>query len=223
MQLAAQTPCQVATGEYCLLDHGQPYELQHGDGVRVLCLDLPRATLDAVLARPAAAVGRVMRADSGLSRLLAVLLRELGGEIAPETPAHFVPALAQGLLGFVAAAYSDGADEPLPAAEARQRALLALIDARLHDADLNPADVAREAGVSPRRLRALLAAGGEPFSAYVLRRRLERCAVLLRDAHWRGCSITEIAFRAGFNNATHFGYAFKRRYGKTPREFRASP
>jgi len=222
MQLDNQTPRRVATGEYCLLDHGQPYELQHGDAVRVLCLDMPRATLDALLPRPDAAVGRVMRADSGLSRLLAVLLREIGGEISPGAPAQFAPALAQGLLGFVAAAYSEGMDELLPAAEARRRALYACIDARLHDAELTPAHIAHDAGVSTRRLRALFAAGGESFSSYVLRRRLERCAELLRDARWRGCSITDIAFRAGFNNATHFGYAFRQRYGQTPRDYRAA-
>ena len=82
--------------------------------------------------------------------------------------------------------------------------------------------MARAAGISTRRLRALLARGGESFSSYLLRRRLERCAQLLRDSCWRGRSITEIAFRSGFNNTTHFGYAFKRRYGLTPREFRSA-
>ena len=211
----------VATGEYCLLDHGQPYELQHGDAVRVLCLDMPRATLDAHLPRPERVAGRVMRADTSLSRLLAVLLQEIGGEILTGTPMRFTPALAQGLLGFVAAAYSESADDCLSSAEARRRALLACIDSRLHDPDLAPFDVAHDAGISPRRLRALLAAGGESFSAYLLRRRLERCAALLRDFRWRSRSITEIAFRSGFNNATHFGYAFKKHYGQNPRDFRA--
>ena len=160
-----EPPRSVATGEYCLLDHGQPYELQHGDAVRVLCLDMPRATLDAHLPRPERVAGRVMRADTSLSRLLAVLLQEIGGEILTGTPMRFTPALAQGLLGFVAAAYSESADDCLSSAEARRRALLACIDSRLHDPDLAPFDVAHDAGISPRRLRALLAAGGESFSA----------------------------------------------------------
>jgi AraC family transcriptional activator of tynA and feaB len=135
---------------------------------------------------------------------------------------HLAPALAQGLLGFVAAAYSEAASDALPASAARRRALYACIDAWLQDPDLSPAEIAREAGISSRRLRAVLAAGGESFSSYLLRRRLERCADLLRDVRWRGRTITEIAFRSGFNNATHFGYAFKKHYGRTPRDFRAS-
>ena len=67
----------------------------------------------------------------------------------------------------------------------------------------------------------MLAEGGESFSAYLLRRRLERCADLLRDAAWQGRSITDIAFRNGFNNATHFGHAFRLRYGMTPSEYRS--
>jgi AraC-like DNA-binding protein len=55
-----------------------------------------------------------------------------------------------------------------------------------------------------------------------LRRRLERCATLLHDPHWLSRSITDIAFRNGFNNMTHFGYAFKKHFGSTPREYRAT-
>jgi AraC-like DNA-binding protein len=210
----------VATGEFCLLDHARPYELTHGDGVRVLCVDIPRRALHAVLARPERAVGRIMRADSGVARMLAVLLRETGSELEPAAPVRFPPAFAQGLLGFVAAAYSADDDLAPDAAATRRRSLLARIDARLNDPTLSPEDIAREAGISARRLRAVLAAGEESFSAYLLRRRLESCADLLRDAHWRGRSITDIAFRNGFNNATHFGHAFKQRYGMTPSAYR---
>ena len=50
--------------------------------------------------------------------------------------------------------------------------------------------------------------------------RLERCAEWLRQPSWRDISITQIAFRAGFNNATHFGHVFRERYGVAPREWR---
>lgn len=210
----------VATGELCLLDHARPYELHHGDAVHVLCLDIPRGALNALLVKPDAAVGRLLRGESGPSRLLAMLLREIAAELELAAPARFSPVLAQGLLGFVAAACGSGEEQNLDAASDRRRALLARIDARLHDAALRPDHIAEEAGLSARRLRMLLAEGGESFSAYLLRRRLERCADLLRDTAWRERSITEIAFRNGFNNATHFGHAFRLRYGMTPSAYR---
>jgi AraC-like DNA-binding protein len=221
LRIDRQAAQRVASGEFCLLDHALPYELQHGDGVRVLCVDIPRATLEGLLPQPALSIGRIMGSDTCLSRLLATLMQGLGSELAPGAQPQFAPTLAQCLLQFVAAAYGDSSDAA-PAASTRHQALLACIDARLNDPQLGPDEVARAAGISTRRLRALLAEGGESFSAYLLRRRVERCAQLLRDARWRTHSITEIAFRCGFNNATHFGYAFKRRYGLTPREYRSA-
>jgi AraC-like DNA-binding protein len=211
---------QVSTGEFCLLDHARPYELEHGDEVRTLCLDIPRASLELMVPLPQAAIGRVMRADRSLARILITLLRELSGDSSRESAANSAPALAQGLLGFVAAAYAMEPETSLPVAVARRQALLASIDARVNDPDLTPADIAVEAGISTRRLRAVLADGGESFSGFVLRRRLENCARLLRDTSWDRRSITEVAFRTGFNNVTHFGYAFKRRFGVSPREYR---
>jgi AraC-like DNA-binding protein len=218
----ANSVLRVAAGEYCLLDHAEPYELEHGDDVRTLCLDIPRGTFNTLLARPEDAVGRVMRADTGLSRLLPVLLREVGVTIQPPARSHLGPALAQGLLGFLAAAYTEEIETLPSAAATRRQALLNCIDARLHQQGLAPATIAREVGLSPRRLRALLASGGESFSSYILRRRLERCAALLLDPHWLSRSITDIAFRNGFNNMTHFGYAFKKRFGHTPSHHRAT-
>jgi AraC-like DNA-binding protein len=191
--------------------------------MRTLCVDIPRATLDALLPAPERAVGLRLSPRRGAVRLLSGLLRELGAELQPDAEASFTPAFAQGLLGFIAEAYACEPDiVPEHAIAARVAALRLRIDARLAEPDLAPRDIAAEAGISERRLRALLAAEGEGFAAYLLRRRLERCAAWLRDPHWRHVSITQIAFRAGFNNATHFGHAFRARFGSTPREWRAT-
>jgi len=156
-------------------------------------------------------------------RLLSGLLRDLGAELHPGALASFTPAFAQGLLGFIAEAYASEPDSlPEAGIAARVTALRVRIDARLSEPDLAPRDIAAEVGISERRLRALLADAGEGFAAYLLRRRLERCAAWLRDPQWRNVSITQIAFRAGFNNATHFGHAFRVRYGMAPREWRAA-
>jgi AraC family transcriptional regulator, positive regulator of tynA and feaB len=211
----------VETGELCLLDHARTYQLEHGDGMRTLCVDIPRATLDALLPAPQRAVGMRLSPRRGAVRLLGGLLRELGAELQPGAQASFTPAFAQGLLGFIAEAYASEPDcIPESAGEARVAALRLRIESRLAEPELAPRDIAHEAGISERRLRALLATQGEGFAAYLLRRRLERCAECLRDPRWRDVSVTQIAFRAGFNNATHFGHAFRERFGVTPREWR---
>ena len=56
MQLTVDrsTPLMVHAGEFCLLDHARPYQLDHGDAVRTLCIDIPRGTLEKLLPVPAA-------------------------------------------------------------------------------------------------------------------------------------------------------------------------
>ena len=59
---------------------------------------------------------------------------------------------------------------------------------------------------------------GESVSAYVSRRRLERCASLLLNEI--DTPITEIALSFGFSNTSAFSRAFKKRFGVAPSEFR---
>jgi AraC family transcriptional regulator, positive regulator of tynA and feaB len=168
-------------------------------------------------------VGRLMRPDSGASRMLLGLLRILGNEIGPSGCAGLSPAFGESVLSFIAATYSSHLGTAgSRGAEARALAFRAYIDSRLTDPDLSPAEVASHAGVSERYLRAVLASQGESFSSYVLRRRLQRCALLLRDSGWSRHTITQIAFQSGFSNVTHFGQAFKKCYGLTPRDYRAA-
>jgi AraC-like DNA-binding protein len=53
-----------------------------------------------------------------------------------------------------------------------------------------------------------------------MQQRLERCRELLLDPQRRTATITELAYACGFNNPTHFGHAFKLRFGLTPRDCR---
>lgn len=65
-----------------------------------------------------------------------------------------------------------------------------------------------------RRFRATT---GHPPYRYVLRRRLERAAVLLRGAD---ASISEVALATGFSSQSHFTSAFKQLTGTTPSAYR---
>jgi AraC-like DNA-binding protein len=223
MQLSSEGAgtIRVRAGEFCLIDHARTYELTHGDSVRTLCIDIPRERLEAFVPAAPKLVGRLMKPDSAASRLLQGLLRTLGNEIGPSGSAGLSPAFGDSMLGFIAATYSS-CDEGTATrgAEARAKAFRAYINSRLTDPDLSPSAVASHAGVSERYLRAVLAAEGETFSSYVLRQRLQRCALLLRDADWRHRTITEIAFQSGFSNVTWFGQAFKTHFAVTPRDYR---
>jgi len=98
------------------------------------------------------------------------------------------------------------------------------IDERLGDARLSPASLARDQGISRRRLDELFVeALGTPVAAWIAARRLTRASELLRDAGCNGLTVANIALRVGFREATHFSRAFKARFGVTPTEWREQP
>jgi AraC-like DNA-binding protein len=79
-------------------------------------------------------------------------------------------------------------------------------------------DMARAAGLSrahfSREFRRVF--GAAPHS-YLLTRRLERAASLLRDTDW---PVIEICFAVGMRSAGSFSSSFLRAYGATPTAYR---
>lgn len=214
----------VGSGEFCLLDHAQPYEIVHGDATRTLCVDIPRRLFDAGIGGSGRHAGRLMRSDSPGARLLVAMLRAIGAEFQEGSTLMLQPETSHGLWSLIVAAYADSAGPALPGSAAgRVRAIRADIDAHLTDPALCPAQVAMRCGLSERYLRRLMQSAGESFSEYLLRRRLELCARRLRDPSLRLRTVTEIAYGAGFSDLTHFGRVFKARYGVTPRGHRHEP
>jgi AraC-like DNA-binding protein len=94
------------------------------------------------------------------------------------------------------------------------------IDRNLFDPDLTVGAIARRSGVSVRYIQRSFEQEGVCAKAYIRQRRLEASARLLRDPRRRSFSITEIAFRCGFNSSAHFGRQFRARFGLSPRDYR---
>ena len=87
-------------------------------------------------------------------------------------------------------------------------------------ADLTPARVADAEGISERYLQKLFEGSGSSFTHYVRERRLQRASAELSSPAEAHHSISEIAYRNGFNDSAHFSRAFRHRFGLSPREFR---
>jgi len=214
----------VSSGSFCLIDRTAPYEMTHGDGLRTLGVEFPRAMLETCLPGATRYAGAIVRPDSGASRILGGLLRTLGSELNSEDAAGVLPPIiASSLAGFVAAAFANQhIAVSLRGTRARLPAYREYVDAHLADGDFRPLDVARHFNVSERYVRMIFQSSGEPLSAFLLRRRLERAADLLRNDYYAGHTITDIALECGFNGASHFGQSFRRRFGVTPRDYRAA-
>jgi AraC-like DNA-binding protein len=94
-----------------------------------------------------------------------------------------------------------------------------LVDARYAD-PLTVDEMARAAGLSRSHFsREFRRAFGEPPHAYLLTRRLERAAALLRSTDR---SIADICFTVGLQSLGSFTTSFARMYGRSPAAYRAS-
>jgi AraC-like DNA-binding protein len=94
-----------------------------------------------------------------------------------------------------------------------------LADARFAE-PLTVADLARAAGLSAAHFsREFRATFGETPHAYLLTRRLERAATLLRNTDR---SVAEICMSVGLSSVGSFTTSFSRLYGKSPTAYRAS-
>jgi len=99
-------------------------------------------------------------------------------------------------------------------------ALLAFCRRNLHDAELTPSVVAAHLGISVRTLHLRFQMLGESFGRWLLGRRLEACSKALLDPHQMASGISEIAYRWGFNDLSHFNRSFRARFGMSPRQWR---
>ena len=92
-----------------------------------------------------------------------------------------------------------------------------LADARYFE-PLGVEDLAREAGLSRAHFsREFRRAFGEPPHAYLLTRRLERAAALLRTSDR---SVVDICFAVGLQSVGSFTTSFTRTYGLSPTTYR---
>jgi AraC-like DNA-binding protein len=94
-----------------------------------------------------------------------------------------------------------------------------LADARYFE-QLDVDDLARAAGLSRAHFsREFRSAFGESPHAYLLTRRLERAAALLRTTDR---SVADICFSVGLQSVGSFTTSFSRTFGKSPTSYRAA-
>jgi AraC-like DNA-binding protein len=94
-----------------------------------------------------------------------------------------------------------------------------LADARC-TGEVTVVDMARAAGLSRAHfIREFKKAFGESPHQYLMTRRMERAASLLRTTDY---SVAEICFAVGLQGVGSFTTSFKRAYGRTPTDYRSA-
>ncbi|QNT69401.1 helix-turn-helix domain-containing protein [Defluviicoccus vanus] len=216
----------LAAGDVLLIDTNAAARLKAFGRSRQLCLALPyppsRQHLSTRDPPPAGAI----RGGSGIGvalRSLLLAMRSITGILTVREQQGLHAAVLDLALTALGAEAARG-QEPVPYRLEAPRQLAPLQDTIEHwlaDPSLCPARVAAAHGISTRQLHRLFRQVGTSFSEFVRHRRLEHCRDDLADPGLRGLPMTEIAFRWGFSDSSHFSRCFRAAYGCTARDFRA--
>jgi acetamidase/formamidase/AraC-like DNA-binding protein len=162
-------------------------------------------------------------APNGLARIFARLLEAISDSMdgLPEPEWKTVSCnLAELALALIFRLESHNGETPGGAQAALLDRVCQTIERALDDPDLSPARVAQSVGISERYLQRLFETRSDNFTHYVRERRLYRTSMDLADPAEAHHTVSEIAFRYGFNDAAHFSRAFRERFGMSPRAYR---
>jgi AraC-like DNA-binding protein len=209
---------ELGPGDFVLSDSVRPFSASVDDDYSVSLLQIPRQML---LHRIGAAeCFTAVRVDgsNGIGGMLSPMLREVPLRLAAVPEAARLR-VADNLLDLIAAALLSAVEGAPLSARLTLTQVKFWIETHLAD-KLSAEDVAGQCGLSVRHLNRLFEREGSSLMHYVWQRRLERCHRDLADPALRHRSIGDIAFASGFNDLTHFGRAYRARYGMTPRQAR---
>lgn len=213
-----QGTTQLNAGDIAVVNWNAPFECR-ADSFEMLALGVPPQLRRQPHARQASPICRKMDRSSALSACLGTVLHSI-------LETHRTLALGEAaVLQTTVIEAVRYLDEPqLPTLSTPQQEKLAQVKGRalqlLQIAELTPASLAHDAGISTRTLHRLFSLSGVTFCDWLREARLARCWNELADPRLNRSTIADIAFTWGFSDLRTFNRAFLTHYGVTPQTVR---
>jgi AraC-like DNA-binding protein len=201
----------------------ESYDLECVGKVRSFYLELPRKAFADRFSNDRIPIAATLGTGRGLGRIAAEFCSMLAQE-GTSLDVGVRARLGDELMDVVALAL-DAGDRDEPAADyavqqARLRSVKAWIEEHLADPDFSLEKVAKHNGISLRYLHYLFKLTDMSASEWIWDRRLQRCYDILTRPGPGNLSITEAAYRLGFNSSSHFSTAFRRKFGIRPSDLK---
>jgi AraC-like DNA-binding protein len=225
LQLSGQTVLNQTDGaqavrgkEILFYDERMPFRATLHDGVRTMAV-VPRAMIDRRAPWLRRQPVQIFAGHSPYIDLARRHLVQLGAEGASLSESA-TALLMENVCNLLALAGAYDVPTSRMEADLQIEAMLTFCRQHLHDPALSPQMVADHLGISLRTLHLRFRRFGSTFGRWVLENRLQACRTALRDASQRALNISEIAYRWGFNDLSHFNKTFRQRFDCTPSEWR---
>jgi AraC-like DNA-binding protein len=213
---------EMAPGDLTIIDSTLPSRFGFDRKNTHLSLHIPKSALDARDSKwcERTATSPPMRASTPLTSLIRAAFESDGS--MSDAQRESISAAILHLLGSTweldrAALKNEQCEDAV------LRSIQEYVLRQLDNDQLSPQSVAAANNMSERQLHRVFEASGVSICRWIRQNRLERCAADLRDRTQMRRTVTEIAFRWGFTNPTHFCRMFRAEFAQSPREYRAAP
>lgn len=206
-------------GDATLLDMSRPHQMLYRQPLSATLIACDRTLLDAKLPDVTNACGGGFARESAALAALVGYADTVRANLDRWQAHEFQCVMAH--LFDLTALMLDGQNDLGGTSAATQAALLhrmkQFIHAHLSDDDLTVSHVAVANGISTRYMQKIFQLDGSSPREYLLEARLLRARMLLRQRPLRH-TVSSIAYMVGFNSASYFSAAYKRRFGLAARD-----
>lgn len=212
----------LSPGDLMIWDTTRPMRFRVMERLHKVSVLMPLARLQSWLPQKWHSIQHKLDADSTAASLMTSYVRSVSSGFMSGA-FNQTDALTEAAIGLLVAALEDPVQKERDSLRSVQlRSAQSYIENHLDDPDLSPTSIANGMRMSIRYVHWLFKATGITVFQYVVQQRLLRCRRDLENPRMQGRKIVDIAYSAGFQNATHFARRFRDEFGISPREFRAS-
>ncbi|PJR65884.1 helix-turn-helix domain-containing protein [Raoultella sp. T31] len=212
----------INPGEFSLVDSTRPYINDYlTDDFKQLSFRIPQSLLKPLLLHPDAILTSKFAPDGGIFTITIDFLKTIA---STDLSYHGIvqTKLMENLVSLVGLSLGINSRSYDKVTQTYQEQLYISIKKyvreNLSDPELGPIKVANNFRISTRYLHKIFEQGAESFSRFLQNERLDKCASELK--YIKSDSVSTIAFRAGFNDTSHFSKVFRQQFGQSPRDYR---
>ena len=213
----------LSPGDFVLCSNTEPYELFMPGPYRHIVLAIPQKILNDAIRNPTEFLGKKMPAGAGSNGLLSQFVTSLAQQIDSMDHA-LIQRLEANVLDLLVTSLNFSRPNQSATTDGLKTEHLYriknFIKLHLDDPGLSPDWIARAHNISTRYLHMLFKQEPLSISRYIQQQRLEACKKSLKNSALMNFNTTEIGYRWGFNDPSHFNRSFKKMTGLTPRQYR---
>lgn len=212
----------LSPGDMTIYDATRPHRIVCPRSFAKLIVSVPRKMLRERAAGVENCIALRIPGNQGMGSVTADFIRSSAAH-AVELPSREFSTLSEHCIDLLTLALGSVCSAAVDASRPRiilLNRLKAFIEQKLGDPDLNTAMVARGVRMSPRYINDIFGDEETSLMRYIWKHRLEKCRRDLLSRTHAGDRISDIAFRWGFNDLSHFSRTFKQSFALSPRDYR---